>query len=128
MFLQFPAHSPPTNQNGEVNMKINPNTPVTLIARYTKGGAAGAFEGVAAWVSDNSSDTFDGQKDDPTAGVTQIVLHGTSSAGTSTPSVTADVQEGAGESQLGGKLAEPIEWTPEVVMLADGVTLEINLA
>lgn len=109
-------------------MKINPKTPVILIARYTLAGAAGAYENLAAWVSDNANDVFKDQKDDPAGGVAQVVLDGSANGkgATSTPSVSADIQEGAGDTQLGGKLSEAIEWTPDV-MLADSVTLEISM-
>lgn len=110
-------------------VQVNPGTKVTVKAQYTLAGNAGKFQAdTDAWSSNNPADVLSNKQSDADAGTTQIEVDGTNSAGTtSVISVTADVDRGAGDVELGGN-SEAIEWTPAVEIVADGVTLSVSVA
>ncbi len=111
-------------------VQVNPGTKVTIKAQYTLAGVPGKFQaGTDAWTSNNAAtDVLSNQVSDADAGMTSIDVDGTNSAGTtSIIHVTADVDRGAGDVELGGD-SEEIVWTPAVEIVADGVTLSVALA
>jgi hypothetical protein len=111
-------------------MQIHPETPVTLVAAYTLAGAPGKFQaGTDKWSSSNPKDVLGTPVSDADAGTTQVSLDGSanSTGDTSIGHVTADVDRGKGDKELAGD-SEQIEWTDAVDIVADGVTVSINMA
>ena len=118
-----------------MTIQVHPGTKVTVAAVYTLTDAAtgqpgpGKFvAGTDKWSSSNTLDALNNQQSDPGNGKTQTGVDGTASVGTkSIIHVTADVDEGPADKELGGD-SEELEWTTDVAILADGLTVGVVLA